>query len=344
MTELTSKDYFADWYRSADPELTTEKISNRIAAIDTIVLDSSIDYWLDILKIYLKINKDIQAKESFAMVFKNDATFPLLNNAHLLKILAGITLCFKLERPASEEADAIAYAIKNCNFFDTHKSLDKIPVVTFAEKYLSSQNPTGRKLADTSPDTRSLTKITTALKLDDKDLDKSHTLEIIKFITAQAERNDALAEELNVLWWIFGERSSTTGKSFKEEGPIAVSLLAAIELSKLTIYKYGFHSAESILNKAIQIASNNKAVKSVHLLDILTCIEPNLKDTYITGINDDYEDFLPFLALVKKTARLSESNDIKALLEKSQNSDTKYHLSEITRQVYNEFTLMKILN
>ena len=138
---------FPSWYKTIDPALTTDTVNNRIAAIRSILENTEVEFWLDVVRIALGTDaRDKATKMTLEEKFVEfDVTFDLVSNENLIKTLSEILLCFLIET-RSALAYLVATLISNINFLEQF-STSRIPYLSRAIDLLNTskdrENPDG---------------------------------------------------------------------------------------------------------------------------------------------------------------------------------------------------------
>src|SRR3569623_1100089 len=103
---------------------------------------------------------------------------------------------------------------------------------------------------------------------------------------------DAQAEESNMIWWIFGQRSRNRGNLFSEESSAFAPILAAKELSDLTLLQPPPRAAVAYLDKILE--SHREAKHT--LLEIANALPADWLTSLIKK-DDGYISLFPILQL-----------------------------------------------
>ncbi|GEP93665.1 hypothetical protein SAMN05660909_05610 [Chitinophaga terrae (ex Kim and Jung 2007)] len=337
MSKYTAKDFFVDWYRAADPNVNSATKTNRMAALDKIIMCNEIEEWFSIIQIILLENPANEDTEWFATFFKEkDETFPLINNLNHLKILAKVAICMLLEAEESYVGDFVAYSILTSRFLHKERlDVNEIVLSNYAEKYLDNSIPLGRKLIEKPIEKMSLDEFD---EKSEEAITWAAILPLFQRVNELSDRQNALSEESNVLWWLFGEHLKTNGQHFKEAGPVSVALLGAIELASLTQYEYGFPSSRDILTKAINLSTDS--LKEVTFSEVLTSIPALLKDVILKYYKEEYAIILPTLSIIYDGLNANGKDPANLISEKyGVPSEQKYSLYQISDQLYHECLL-----
>ncbi len=345
MSTYTAKDYFADWYKEADKNSDVAIHPKRINAINGLIKNDVKEFWFDIIRCALSRPIVSQANlDKFINEFKTkDPGFPLINNDNLVKVLAAITICFKIEKINSVANNHIAYALNNLRFFNPLKKIS-IPLFESATKY--KERNSERADIDAVVDLSALQDLQEKLAETETVWDKNDIDPVIDIITYTADSLSLLQEESNILWWIFGEYSGTSGKGFKETGAANISLTAAKDLSQLTKFTFDFPSARSILSRVINIAGSAKhTLKESTIEEIITAIDKDYIVALVKPVENKISDITPILLILQKSLNYASTDSWGDPVQQQIKLETskKISLIDFCYQLYNELLLMKNL-
>jgi len=354
-----AKDLFPDWYVTVDLNMDDKVIEKRLKAIRKIILNKdNKDFWLDMVRLYLGIKPKDSNRKEFVDEFKSeDSTFLLLNNDNIIKCLAAILLCFKIEKGRSDLNSLISLAVVNANFFGQFQVFENIDVLEYAEKYLSSYSSdeisTKHVISEleeiklkfeTETETEENTEETEEEEII---LDNEDHLKIINIIEKLIKSNAKLAEETNVLWWIYGESSKLANDFFIKVGIQTMSLIAARELSDIIQAPIGATSANQLLDKVLLISNGNKVtMKKVSIPEVLENVSEDMKEKVLRGKKGILSELTPCLMAVCSSSGCAVGEDWIGKFKKSYYNpdiDKKLELSELSYQFYREYVFLKLL-
>jgi hypothetical protein len=336
---------FADWYRPVDNQLTAEIQSYRISAIKVLLSNQDKSFWLDVVRLFWSIpTKSLTNKDTFIRAFKDaDPVFPVSGNDHLVKVLAGILLCFRLER-ISHLNILVALAIKNINFLGQYQDNTIVPVVNNVSTFLVAESKQQRDIFTSAFDDE-------LNELDERKeedgyvfVDVDHAV-VVNAAHAMMHAQKVFSEETNILWWLFGEASITYEESLKSIGLPKTILVIAKELFELFEFTLGTAKISSIINKAISNSVVGKANKDYSPLELIG----KFNSSEIQILLGDYKaetEFTPILSALYKFPTLTKTENLASLYaEEFHNGDLKKPFSPqlISIQILHEFLLLKKL-
>lgn len=379
----TAKDYFPDWYKAAKLEVTKEIIKWRLDAINEVIKIEKKGFWLDVVRIAVGLPPVIaNTQKEFTSIFrKTDNSFPISNNENLLKVLAGITLCFKLEaedideevdesgeeeeeaeetaagkkeEAEAEEIDyetrtnintALSLAILNLNLFGQHKEDGNVPFPSFAQNYLQARTYLERMDEEGEDHQERLEKLEQEL-VDDADMDTEDHKTVVEVLQTVIKRNEVLSEELNTLSWIFGEYSKLGGKFFAEVGVPLMVTLGPLELQEKSAKMHYLPSAKGLLQKILTISNSSKKLTNVNAFDAVNSLPNEIKVELTKNFKAHISELTPYFFAVLKSLEFENGVDYSSSYKKISNgADIKKSLKPdlLASQIYNEVVFIKTL-
>jgi hypothetical protein len=127
-------------------------------------------------------------------------------------------------------------------------------------------------------------------------------------------------EELNVLWWLFGETSRDFQKPFRSFGRGPAAIIAASELADLLAFPPAPVSSESFLRQTLRSKDDTDPPPTTTLLDALKGIDKDWKQARATAVLNSLEDFnslCPLHLILMKTCEAKQEDDWPALIRAS---------------------------
>jgi hypothetical protein len=271
--------HFSDWYREIGIVPTPELVEKRWQAIEMIFKDIDEKQLLGLV-CTLKHGGHCfpQFHEQFAQYFlKTDTTFPMRKNDNEIRVLSGACLAeifagrgdFGLLAAACTISGSLGILSSEPPYSDvTHEAADKLalasselrarneypempsygPTLEAALQDLKAKTPANNlpQVQLTSP------LIDCLLKTENMVIELAQKNR--EFVAQAQYRIETLAEECNVLWWMFSGHSHDLEMAFAEIDKKALPIIAGKELSDLIVNLPGPASVKAILIKAIQFA------------------------------------------------------------------------------------------
>lgn len=263
--------YFPDWYRLTAIDPATVPIDARRTAIDAFGRDATA---ADLIDLALLANRQPcdDFPDRFRDVFRaNDPTFRMLDNDLEMAVLAGATVVRMLET-ASPRADLVALAACSLNFCRRVSLPPSLPKLS--ADYLQRRSVEARERPDPAsmPNATALQKVVGALNptaeeaqspASQADLVRvakaayAYANSITKSWEGMTGRLEALAnarsEEVDVLWWLLGERSTSLERAWSSVPVLARPLVASSELASLTRLEGILPSGMAILERVVTV-------------------------------------------------------------------------------------------
>lgn len=163
-------------------------------------------------------------------------------------------------------------------------------------------------------------------------------------IAVLTQRSRLQDEEINMLWWIFGEQSRDLKVSFQKLAPGEAAIIAAKELADLTVFPPGPVSFEGILCRAISSDSLDRKIK---LEDVINSLNIEWRNKFVEPINSlgDALNICPLHLMIKKSVEATSKKDWPVLLRAAcdVSSALKASPRAVAAQFYHERMFVKSL-
>jgi len=240
---------FGEWYRSAGIEPNGEILPKRWAAIEEYL--PSRDDVVSLARLFYDLGKP---KEDFIAGFRNsfqntDPAFKMRDNDRELSVLAGAKLIDVTEHGNVDLADMTALALVSAAAANLRPSPSVRDIPEIAARYLSDRatkrRAAGAEVAGTEPSKvlfDALTELGTPYK------------ELAEELQQVRRHLCIVAEESNMLWWLFSENSRDEKQAWAIFSLPAAALMAGKELADLTTVIPGPIAAAAFLARAIRSA------------------------------------------------------------------------------------------
>lgn len=350
------KNKIAEWHNLSKVAVQNDTLEKRYKSIENIIQRKEVEFWLDIVRIYLGIVVIGKNITDFIRAFSTlDSNFPLTKNEKLLKVLAGMVLICKMElstdsisdnedesREEDEDIDhsksaiVISNALVNSIFFNQYKLDTKVPVMDTANAYLSDYS-FNQRTSEASDYENSLNETANRLSEEEEGLDASEEESLVKTVQALIKENKLLSEEVNVLWWLFGEYSELADKYFSEIEDNSMVVLGAKELYDLSKFNSELPAARHILRKAIK-ASNGQGTKQTSLKSCIDSLDQSLKGKILDSNTETIDILTPCLYALKNSNTKDWQNSIGFSAEEKLNHNV------LAMQFYKEIVFINSFN
>ncbi len=335
---MTTNNKFIDWFHTFDPAITEEKYKKRIKAFDVFAKNVEYREGLDAVRVFYGISpSDKNFMKIFVEIFtKADPTFSTSGKNNEIRVLAG---CAALHYSNTEA--------------DDHDSLDvKLSFVTLACK--------GKGLVAPIPDivqTCQNDLIEASKKLRSKLISSSAskanpqvepTVEKpIQALNTKVQNLvpafNLLQEELDILWWLFGERTRSHEAHFSENSHGVNALVTAHDLAELISFRPGPFASEAFLLKAIA-SSKGKMPSKITLRDAINKIPLKWAEQIKLDFGDaTLLNLCPLHTCVAYFAEVSGEKAWEARVTSNNviDLDSSLSLPDLTVQFYQECLLLK---
>lgn len=331
----------SNWYRAVDPNPSTELLNSRIEGLKQVLKTKKIEFWLDLVRLYIGVPVVDSANiEKLLEKFKKgEETIEYQNNQNLTRCLSSIALCQKLSNIDPKNNSAIALAILNSNFFGQYDPYVAVPVHDFAKNCLVSSSVFDRevKFEEIEESLDELKELT-----DDIPSIKKGIQSVANDIHAVIQANRALAEESDILWWVFSGYSAMMKTAFKSLNPSQSIVIAAKELAKKTSYYSCLPSAPQILKKIV-----NSSIPELSLFDVVNSLNTAINEELKENLENSTINFTPCLNAIKKSIESNSGEDwTVGYKQDSLNCDVKmlFSINDIAVQLYREFMYLENLD
>lgn len=249
---------FGEWYRAASLDPKNVNLEARWAGIEKHKGAKDLSFVAEVVRLFLDIGKPA---DDFLNAFRqpyfdaDNSGFRMSDNDVELRVLAGVLILEMLQRKDAF-ADSVALLVLASAAPDLRKKVPVLKeVLPAASNYLFDRStlvrrpgPAKAKSALTSIDAE-LAEITqlastnpagiwkpaeAAIRRVSENLSKvSEHLE--SRVLQLQKRQDHLAEEANIVWWLFAGADRVSLKSYSEQTAVAAALSCARDLANLTV-------------------------------------------------------------------------------------------------------------
>jgi hypothetical protein len=360
--------HFADWYREANLAPTAEVLSLREAGVVKVATSLEVSQIPELVRILLSLPaRNMEYRTQFAATFREaDSAFGSRNNERELAVLAGVTIAEVLAK-RGEIACATALAVLCASFSGGRTEPPVVDILGEAKEHLAAASRGLRAdiaLPSIAHEALAVDELITQVKK----ACEANTLpqvqpalpEALGKITAGvnrlgmatsdlAQKCDAclrvLAEESNILWWVFGAYSRALDKPFRDLDTAVASCIAGTELADLVVLPPGPASAHAFLDRAIR-NSRDGMPQSVTVFDAISRSPREWRAKVVAGIDSlQLEEVCPILLAAKASLAVDEGSDWLPVFRKTCSADLKKNVSPlaIAVQAFQESLLAREL-
>jgi hypothetical protein len=246
---------FGEWYRAANIEPTNEMLTNRWQGVEAIREKVDKDTGTNLVRLFLMPS---EAPDEFIRQFRQtffdiDNSFRMKKNEKELQVLAGASIIAILE-DKSALRDGIALTLVASAAPNIRKTVLLPDVIESALSFLFERSAAVRKVEKASVVTpgnfsQVIEQVKNAAATNSANQLGAPLEQVLKSlaeavsnlhqnsaeqVNALQRRLDVVAEETEMVWWLFGSVSRQTEEAFKGMPPARASLLAAVDLAELT--------------------------------------------------------------------------------------------------------------
>jgi hypothetical protein len=249
---------FGEWYRAASLDPQNVNLESRWAGIEKHKGAKELSFAAEVVRLFLDIGK---ATDGFLSAFRqpffdaDNSGFRMSDNDVELRVLAGVLIIEILHRKDAF-ADGVALVVLAAAAPDLRKKVPILKeVLPATSNYLFDRSalvrrpgPTKSKSALTSVEAE-LTEITQLASTNPAAIWKPteaairHVSENVSKVSEFLEsrilhlqkRQDHLAEEANIVWWLFAGADRVTLESYSGQTAVEAALFCARDLASLTV-------------------------------------------------------------------------------------------------------------
>jgi hypothetical protein len=340
---FTLEQIFPTWYKGAESSITADLVNDRVTAIKKTLEITEIEFWLDIVRTALGIQ--VQQSSHITTFVKNfqesDINFPITSNNNIVKVLSQITLCALFDEK-TDVSLTVSNSLIAAHFFESYTA-SKIPFYDEAVKFIMNYKEDEFDIKAYT-DVLAEAEENIAEEPDELGITNNDVINLINVNNFLLSENIRVKQETNILWWLFGEYSSTFNDYFPNVGVSKMVVASALELHSLNNSETIPASSKHMIAKALIISNNY--ISKIDKLDLATVIN-SIPDTVIKQIVNigHCEELTPILLAIN-LADQSEDN-WPALFTKKiklKGLDKKYMPSLLAYQLFCELRLVNSLN
>jgi len=366
----------AEWHNAAKFPINDEVLANRCKALNAILSENDYSYWIDIVKLFLGLEPNPKTESSFVKELQdNDETFPRIKKLEKQVVVqAAIALSCKIQmgidflsgikpspakvvtpvavangeeseeegveedaQPSEEDieiARLICSAIENASFQKHIKIETKIGLIEKIREFRSKFKSTDRDVEDHDD---LLSEIETRHSGEDGALNTADLLNFTKALRSQIRTNDILSEELNILWWLFGEYSEVANDYFGNIHPNALALIIAREIHDLSSFNTEIPAARHLIRKALSTGRNSGENAVATIKTCFDALSIEQKKKIIENYEADICELTPCLNALKSGKDFTRGKDPKTKAEDNISLDT------LAMQVYRELNFLSAI-
>jgi hypothetical protein len=308
-------EHFADWHSRASFEVTADQLKARWKATQTIVdkVATTVEQRLELVRMAHQQDVDPEIRSSIAETLQSaDPLFPMESNKLLLGIMACAALIDRFEGRSGHAVTAAAIGVMTASELGWKPSLAEL--TSSASLYLQKE---GQRLRPTkapavsdyaAPVKKAVAPMTTqtaAGAVPAPELGAALDAIVTGMAASQGaaartvEVVSSLREQLNVLWWLFGEHAYCVDQDFSATDAAAAPMILAVDLAALTEFIPAPPAARAFLSKALRLASADGTELSA--ADAINAIPREVREKIHFPGNERVRTFTPLTELVRRS-------------------------------------------
>ena len=356
----------SDWHNLSKFPISKDIATKRSKAFEEILACEEKKYWVDIVRCFFDLNVDGENINNFIKTFQtNDDSIPRLKIEKLIKALAAMALTAKIQEalmgitgkmktakhseeeievttedePTSncEIANVISNALINATFLKQFKVETKIPILQSAVDFLNKYSSEDRNLKLDVHET-AIMKIEQRISEEEEEITTEINIAVVRAAQAILKSNNIQKEELNILWWLFGEYSGIAGDYFVNVEKKAMSIIAARELHNLSQFTSEIPASNHLLRKILSLTKSDKfETTAFSLKECIESLNIEVRKKIIGNYTNSVDELTPCMEALLKAGETVELKNMKI------NLNEKLDLSVLSSQFYKELTFLSTI-
>ena len=344
-----------NWCHKVGLTVDASALSPRWKAVEDYERDLTPNKGLKLVRLFVFRNRDHAFEKEFTeALVKSDNSFPLDDNAELLRVMAGSIIAASLERGPSITAKAVALVLRACDF-PKGRSRPAIPeVIQMSHKFLIDQGNLVRPNHFYEWSARSdFAEKIRAVEAESESADSASVsksmLEVFQSLARLQSKMslciEQISEENQILWWLLGEFSYSFNRPFSDFSAGSYALIAADEAAARTTLLPGPGSMETILSRVLRCCKSDTKKRTFR--DVLESVDAGWRSNRVKKMNLSVtEDFLPFCTALSKLEEAGKPKIWQPIFAKACPGvpvDTVVEPSSVAIQFYSELLALKVL-
>ena len=346
---------FREIYADASVQPTIDQMESRWAGIEEACGQFSDEKFFQLVGLFFGFRpSNGELEDQFRSCFtKNDAGFPTSNDREM-QVLAGAVLEAIIAGMGEVNVTSIALATLCGELKGLTPTPPSLLVIKAASRKLDEQSRAARSASTIQTPKR----VNPKLHLDGLDqlVNENYPEAILKTKTAIERVTNSLrsvaasnrelydvartqSEELNMLWWLFGGRSREFDTPFTELPSECTPLIAAKELSELTLVLPGPLSAIAIIERSIGGSREDK----LSLIDAINALDRDWRTNWVSSIeSNEMLDYCPVHFSICESLRTETKKSwFDPAKHKFQITSDRLSRTDLAQQVYQESLLLR---
>ncbi|MCI0718251.1 MAG: hypothetical protein L0338_04665 [Acidobacteria bacterium] len=356
---------FADWYNSISLRPSAETLAARWKAVETVAAGQKLKKIPDLARVFFKLPGGSPTVEELRTAAKEEDTTYLFDNDQAeLSVLAGGVIA-KLVSKSSTQAHAAALAVSCIEAQGLRRASRLQGVVDECMQYLAAESVRVRE-ADQEPvkdmNVAHLTKriaerggvaagdvnsVWNGVDAVLKEVLAQHTAHTSSINTTVNKAVRRLAEQTDILWWLFGEHSLDGAKAFSDLSIPEACYWGARDLAALTRFIPGPFATPAFLTRMLRLVSN-QVPATVTIQKAVDACEKEWKERWLPELRlqQQMPELCPLLFAIEKSIEVGGGSGWTAAFDHATGltANGKLAPAQLAAQVYHELLLARALS
>jgi hypothetical protein len=356
---------FAEWYDAISLRPTAETLEARWKAVDAVAAGQKVKRIPDLARVFFKLpGGNIVADELRNAAKKEDTTYLSENDQNELSVLAGGVIAVLVSK-SSSQADAVALTVSCIEAQGLRQGSRLQGVVDECMQYLADESVRVRQVGEDSVkdlNVAGLTKRITergGVAVSDansvwngmdvvlKDFLTQHIAHTSSINSTVSQTSKRLAEQADILWWLFGEHTLDGKKTFSDLGIPEACYWGAKDLAKLTRFMPGPFAAPAFLHRMLRLVKDRLPTQ-VRISDAVDECGKEWKERWLPELAGEQQlpDACPMLFAIAKSVEVGGGSGWTAAFDHGSGlaASAKLAPAHLALQVYNEMLLLRALS
>jgi GTPase-associated system helical domain len=354
---------FADWYNAISLRPPAETLDARWKAVEAVAASQKVNMILDLARVFYKlVGGNAVAEELRNAAKKEDTTYLSENDQNELSVLAGGVIALLVSKP-SNQAQATALAVSCIEAQGLRQAPRLQGVVDECMRYLAKESVRIREFRDDAVkdlNVKSLTKriadrggvvvsdvisVWNGMDVVLKDFLSQHTEHTNSANASFSETFKRLAEQTDILWWLFGEHTLDGTKSFSDLSIPEACYWGARDLAMLTRLMPGPFAAPAFLSRMLRLVEKTVPTQ-VRISDAVDACGKEWKEQWLSELTILMPYAFPMLFAIAKSVEVGGGRAWTAAFDHATGLAASGQVAptHLALQVYNELLLQRALS
>lgn len=356
---------FAEWYNAISLRPTAETLEARWKAVEAVAAGQQLMEILDLARVFFKLpGENMVAEDLRNAASKEDKTYLTENDQNELSVLAGGVIAEIVLEPSSQ-ADAAALAVLNIESQGLRQAPRLQGVVDVCMQYLADESVRIRAAGEGSVkdlNVANLTKRITergGVAVSDvnsvwngmdvvlQDFLTQHTAHTSSINSVVSQTSKRLSEQMDILWWLFGEHTLDGKKAFSQLGVPEACYWGARDLATLTQFLPGPFAAPAFLHRMLRLVKD-QLPGQVRISDAVDECGKDWKERWLRELSGQQQmpDACPMLFAIAKSVEVGGGSGWTAAFDHATGLAASGKLAPVrlAQQIYTELLLLRALS